>query len=187
MTNPPRVALVFGLPGAGKSTLITDAIANDGRYLRLSGGSLINAALSDEDRDRLRKLDSNEILLNQEKLVIGFNNKLKALSGKTVLFDGHCLVKDGNKTVEIPQEIIRRLHPDLIVFVDVSPKIIAERRSNDSNRPDREKENPDQLQAQRELQISICKKYATYLKIPLVILPNPSSDDLLKALKKNIT
>lgn len=183
MLDGTKIILVFGLPGAGKTTLINGLTNLDSSYHRLSGGSLINAELPQEDRDKLRKLGENQILLNQEKLVLNFQIKLKQLKGKKIIFDGHCVVKDGNKIVEIPVTVIERLTPDLIVFVDVEPKTIAERRSEDANRPDRESESIEQLQKQRDLQISICKNYSELLNVPLKVQSIPNTEAMLDVLQ----
>lgn len=183
MLDDTKVVLVFGLPGAGKTTLIQEVIQTDNACYRLSGGSLINGELPQEDRDKLRKLESNQILLNQEKLILNFQNKLRELKGKKIIFDGHCVVKDGDKIVEIPVTVIERLTPDLIVYVDAEPKTIAERRSVDPNRPDREQESIEQLQTQRDLQKSICKNYSEKLKVPLKILSDPSVKEMLVILQ----
>lgn len=183
MPENTKIILVFGLPGAGKTTLIKGITDSSDLYHRLSGGSLINAELPQEDRDKLRKLGENQILINQEKLILNFQSKLKQLRGKKIIFDGHCVVKDSDQIVEIPVTVIQRLTPDLIIFVDEDPQIISERRLGDASRPDRERESIEQLKAQRDLQVSICKNYSEALKVPFKVLPAPSLEAMLNILQ----
>lgn len=169
MLNGNRISLLFGLPGAGKTTILEKVIPLLTNLVRLSGGSLIASDLSAEDRDSLRKLGADEILKNQEKLVLNFNSALNQISGKHVVFDGHCMVKDGTRIVEIPLSVIMRLGPDKIIFFDVSPKEIAERRLGDRCRPDREVETVAELITIRQRQLDLCSQYAVGLRVPFEI------------------
>ncbi len=187
MINGNIVILVFGLPGAGKSTLINKIIGKEEGMRRLSGGTLIARELSTEDRDRLRKLEAEEILLNQEKLVVNFNQELSTFQGQTVLFDGHCVVKNGSHSVQVPLEVILRLQPDVIIFIDVDPHLIVGQRVSDQTRPDREKETIEQLAVMGDQQKKVCKGYCQSLKIPLHILHNPQADDLLAVVRGQST
>lgn len=169
MLNGNRISLLFGLPGAGKTTALGKVLALLPNLARLSGGSLIADGLSVADRDRLRKLSVDEILTNQEMLVLNFNKALNQMSGKHVVFDGHCLVKDRTRIVEISLSVVARLCPDKIVFFDVLPEEIVERRLEDRSRPDREVETVAELAAIRRRQIELSRQYAFGLDIPFVI------------------
>lgn len=172
MINDTKITLLFGLPGAGKTTALAKVMANDNRLLRLSGGSLIGAELKEADRDRLRKLGTDQVLLNQEKLVINFQYEVSSLRGVNVVFDGHCVVKNGANIVEIPLSVIERLKPDQIVFFDAEPIDIIIRRQNDTSRPDREIESEADLERLRAFQKRICANYGEKLSIPFYVVEN---------------
>ena len=180
MLNGNRISLLFGLPGAGKTTTLAKVLPRFPNLVRLSGGSLIAGELSAADRDSLPKLGADEILTNQEKLVLNFNNALKQMSGKHVVFDGHCMVKDGTRIVDIPLSIVSRLCPDNIVFFDVSPEEIIKRRLADRSRPDREVETVAELITIRRRQIELSRHYTVDLNIPFGIACH--DDQLLEAL-----
>ena len=57
-----KVMAVFGLPGVGKTTAIQEVEKKRSDVVRLSGGSLINADLSEQERDMLRELSKDSIL-----------------------------------------------------------------------------------------------------------------------------
>lgn len=181
MLNGNRISLLFGLPGAGKTTTLEKVLPLLPHLVRLSGGSLIAGELSAADRDSLRKLDADEILTNQEKLMLNFNSALKQMSGKHVIFDGHCLVKDGARMVEIPLSVVKRLCPDKIIFFDVPPAKIVERRLADRSRPDREVETVAELTAMRRRQIELSRQYATDLGIPFAMASH--ENQLLETLR----
>ena len=168
MLNGNRISLLFGLPGAGKTTTLAKVFPLLPNLVRLSGGSLIAAELAAEDRDSLRKLGEDEILTNQGKLVLNYHSVLKQMSGKHVVFDGHCLVKDGTRIVEIPLSVITRLCPDKIIFFDIPPEEIVERRLADRSRPDREVETVAELTINRHRQHELSHQYAVGLRIPFV-------------------
>lgn len=183
MLNGNRIYLLFGLPGAGKTTALGKVFALLPNLARLSGGSLIAGELSAGDRDSLRKLSADEILTNQETLVLNFNSALKQMSGKHVVFDGHCLVKDGTRIVEIPLSVVARLCPDKIVFFDVLPEEIVERRLADRSRPDRGVETVAELTTIRRRQLELSRQYAVDLDIPFVIASDEKQ--LIDALRDN--
>jgi adenylate kinase len=182
MTSSAKVILVFGLPGAGKSTLINNLISTRPEYIRLSGGSLISGDISEAERDKLRKLGADEVLKNQELLVINFQKALQNNREKTVIFDGHCMIKNADSLIEIPLDIIRRLTPSLIVFINPSAALIHSRRTNDPNRPDREIETIENIDALKTRQINICQQYSGQLGIPLYIFDGSNIDDFEKVI-----
>lgn len=181
MLNGNRISLFFGLPGAGKTTTLAKVLQRLPNLVRLSGGSLIADELSAADRDSLRKLGVDEILTNQEKLVLNFNSALRQMSGKHVVFDGHCMVKDGTRIVDIPLSVVARLCPDNIIFFDVPPEEIVGRRLADRSRPDREVETVAELTRVRRRQLEISRHYAVDLDIPFVIVSD--ENQLIDALR----
>lgn len=181
MLNGNRISLLFGLPGAGKTTTVEKVLPLLPDLVRLSGGSLIADELSAAERDGLRKHGADQILINQEKLVLNFHRALKVMSGKHVVFDGHCLVKDGTRIVEIPLSVVARLCPDKIIFYDVAPEVIIERRLADRSRPDREVETVAELTTIRQRQLEISGQYAVDLDIPFLVANN--EDQLIDVLK----
>ena len=176
MTDKKKVILVFGLPGAGKSTIINEVVRSNPLLIRLSGGSLIGKDLTEAERDHLRKLGANEILKNQELLVLGFLKAVAENLGKTIIFDGHCIVKDGENLVEVPTDIIARLTPSLIVFLNPLAEDIVSRRLGDVNRPEREPETVAQIEKLQARQIALCQEYSRSLNVPLQIISDPSVD-----------
>lgn len=173
--------LVFGLPGAGKTTLINEVLNVKENYVRLSGGSLIQGNLSEEERDQLRKTSKDGVLDNQEILVMNFIKAKQSFLNKTVIFDGHCVVKNEEQIVEIPLDVIKRLEPDLILFIDETSEVIMDRRKKDKSRPDREEEDKVSLDKNRQLQLKICEQYATSLNIGFESLLSPSVEMFIEA------
>lgn len=173
-----KVVIIFGLPGVGKTTLINEVLKNRNDFVRLSGGSLINEELSEEERDILRKQTSDQILSNQEILLYNYKKKREALGNKHIIFDGHCVIKSENSLTVIPYEVIQRLNPDIIIFLDENSETITERRSRDDKRPDREIETVADLDKNRDLQLEVCQDYTRKLDIPMKIFNSPKSEEI---------
>jgi adenylate kinase len=183
MLNGNSISLLFGLPGAGKTTALTKIVPTLPNLVRLSGGSLIATELSTESRDSLRKIATDKILLNQEKLVLNFHQTVMQMTGKHVVFDGHCIIKNGAQIVEIPLSVIERLCPDRLLFFDVSPEVIIEQRRGDSFRPDRETETASELEHIRQRELQLCSQYTGHLDIPFLIITQ--ENELVEALTTN--
>ena len=165
-----KIILVFGLSGVGKSTLVHKVLENRNDFERVSGGSLIDCNKKTENRDELRVLPSDEILDNQKQLIKNFAKVKTELGHKHIIFDGHCIIKNGPSITEVPTDIIKKLFPNIIVFVEATAKEIIERRKNDSSRPNREIETTAQINENICLQKNICSKYSSELGVPLEFL-----------------
>lgn len=169
MTNQ-KIILVFGLSGVGKSTLIHEFLENRNDFIRVSGGSLIDCNKKTEHRDELRTLAPCEILENQKQLIKNFSSIKKELCNKHIVFDGHCIIKNGASITEVPVDIIKNLFPNIIIFVEGTAEEIIERRKKDSTRPNREIETAAQIEEGILLQKSICSKYSSELGVPLKVI-----------------
>lgn len=178
MIDTQKIFLVFGLPGAGKTTTINELLEKYPEFIRLSGGSLINCEITEAERDSLRKLDSDEILKNQELIAINFKKMAKKNQDKAIIFDGHCMIKHGDQFVEVPEHIIKSLSPSKIIFFNPSVEQIVERRKKDANRPDREVDSLEKILKIRDHQIEICKNYSVHLNVPFEIINDPTTKKL---------
>lgn len=180
-----KIVAVFGLSGVGKSTLIKNVLENRSDFVRVSGGNLINNYLSTQNRDQLRKLTKSKVLNNQEVLISNFIETKKTLKGKHIIFDGHCLIKNGEALTEIPTEVVKRISPNIIIFIDGTAEEVIKRRREDSLRPNREIETASQIDENRFLQKSICSKYSSELSIPLEIIYTSELDKFSEILNTN--
>jgi len=169
LNNSVKSVLIFGLPGSGKSYLINLIREKLPHYARLSGGSLINAELTDEQRDSLRGLASSQVIGNQEILISNFWRKVDEDNISHVLFDGHLMVRGAQEDTIIPMEVIRKLSPDLLIFLDVSVERILAQRKADLNRPDRANQTPKILDEERCAQLELFASYGKALGVDTLI------------------
>ena len=74
-------------------------------------------------------------------------------------------------------------YPDKIIFFDVPPEEIVERRLADRSPPDREAETVAELTTIRRRQIELSRQYAVDLGIPFVMASH--ENQLLETLRGN--
>tara|TARA_R100001143_G_scaffold62871_1_gene67400 strand:+ start:11881 stop:12438 length:558 start_codon:yes stop_codon:yes gene_type:complete len=176
--------LVFGLPGSGKTHLINSLQEKLPHYERLSGGSLINAALTEEQRDSLRALSSSLVIGNQEILVFNYWRKIAEDNISHLFFDGHLMVRSSKEETIIPLEVIRKLSPRLMVFLDVPADKILSQRVADASRPDRASQNVRSLEEERCAQLGIFTDYGKALGVDTIVFSGRDIGALLEKIEK---
>ncbi|MFJ7436083.1 ATP-binding protein [Methylorubrum thiocyanatum] len=165
----PKVTLVFGLSGVGKSWLCT-RFAQRGEALHVSASGLLRAA-----KERMtgqattsEQLRTGAVLSNQDLLVKEFN-RLRETSVHQILFDGHNLIDAGDQIIEVPFEIIASLRPDGMIFVRSDADVIRQRRSLDLDR-ERPVRDTVTLEQHQQRGISLARDHAEALGVPIAII-----------------
>jgi len=184
MDHSQRRILVFGLPGAGKTHLINKIVGSAGKFVRLSGGSLLHDPRNEKDRDELRKISSINVISNQATLCEKYWAACEQYAGKHVIFDGHLVVSNQGNSTEIPVSIVQTLAPHAMVFLDTSADEIVSRRQVDTERPNRDVETIGEIEAMRQLQLSIFQKYVKELGVPQILLRSEPEERFLLFLNR---
>lgn len=156
--------LVFGLSGVGKSWLCARIASLEG-YCHVSGSTLLRMAMNKAGSSSTsEQLRNGQVLENQALLIAGFN-ALRTTESRPIIFDGHNIVDQDDRLLEIPLSVVEQLNPVGIVFVSASPALIRERRAADIARvrPDRSK---DQLDLHQRRGIRLAAEYARLLGVP---------------------
>lgn len=145
MRNRFRVVVVTGVPGVGKTTVLSffSKMAEERGMKVLTvnfGDFMVESAVKEgivKSRDELRKLPLRKQLelqrLAAEKIV---ERAEEVLDEKGVLVvDTHALVKTpAGYWPGLPEHVLRKLRPDAIVVVESEPEIVAERQAKDKGR-----------------------------------------------------
>jgi len=174
------VVAVFGISGVGKSWLVSRLAerrgmrhVQAGELLRLEKEKIEGRSTSAEE---LRK---GAVLDNQTLLLRAFE-KACAAEPRDVLFDGHSVVDTDTGLVEVPVSVIKGLGPKGIVFVSSEPREIAARRFADSSRM-RPQRSINELAAQQEVALRVCKNYSLSLNISCFIVASGDLEGLDQA------
>jgi adenylate kinase len=169
MSKPQfNLTLIAGLSGVGKTFIINEIMRGDSKFIHFSAGYLIKKRRQNVSHDELRLLDSNEILQNQHLLIDQLNiEKIAIDSGVHILFDAHMIIDTDNELVEIPFEIFDKLTPSRMVFLHAVPKIILERRVNDTSRV-RPVKTIAEIQSQQDRSGRLAQEYCNKLSIEFI-------------------
>ncbi len=126
-------------------------------------------------------LREGAVLDNQTLLIQAFKH-LRGTATQPIVFDGHCVVDNGEQLLAIPGEVIDGLAITSIVFVEGSAQGIAQRRQIDTTRvrPTRSAEELDEHQQRAK---AVCQTYSETLGLPLTIIAAGDEAAFAKALK----
>ena len=175
MSTEGKIAIVGGIPGVGKTTVINIAL----KYAKMESfdittlvyGTIMMEVAKDKfnvnHRDDLRKLNADD----QKTIQRMASERIAELSvGKTVIVDTHYTIKIGigSYLQGVPSWVSDNLNPKLLVLIETSAEEITHRRSKDKLR----KRDDDFLELLEEHQnlnrtvaSTICQKSGALISI----------------------
>ena len=151
--------IVMGLPGVGKSTVLSAAAATD--YKIVNYGTLMFGIAKEKfgiaERDDLRKLDHEKQKVVQAEV----GDALSKMEGRIIL-DTHCSISTPNGyLVGLPDSRLEKLKVKRLVYITAPVSEVMARRGSDPSRV-RDAESEKSLQAHdnynRELLLHYSKK-----------------------------
>lgn len=163
------VATVFGISGVGKTTMISGFTRKHPWVHAVRASSLLMSATHSVDSERLRAAPASEVSANQEQLVSAFSNLRAAHPDRHVIFDGHSIVDNDQGLLVIPTDVIVRLRPNAVVFIEENPNVIAARRAADTARI-RPIRTVDELTAHQALAKETAHSYAKTLLLSFQVI-----------------
>jgi len=133
-----KIVIIVGIPGVGKSTLISNAteiLQNVGTTICtvVFGTVMFEEAkkLGINDRDQIRKLSIDV----QQKLQTMAAQYISGLKGSTVVVDTHLFIKTPSGYYPgLPMNLILELKPDKLILVTANSEEILRRRKKDNTR-----------------------------------------------------
>ncbi len=144
MRNKFKVVIVTGVPGVGKTTVISklaELAENKGIKLKIVnfGTAMLNYAIKEgivKDRDELRKLSLRKQLELQSLAARSIIYNADDLGENDYLIiDTHALVKTvAGYWPGLPRHVIDELKPDMIAVIEADPEVIVKRQERDTAR-----------------------------------------------------
>ncbi|MFX1481639.1 MAG: adenylate kinase [Promethearchaeota archaeon] len=141
MTESRNVVIVTGIPGVGKTTVITTAVEQikekyDEDVLILNFGTEMFKVASKaghvKSRDEMRKLPTSLQRENQRKAGLAVAEKAKSAR---VIVDTHTLIQTRNGyLIGLPEWVVTAINPKTVVLIEADSENIASRRSGDETR-----------------------------------------------------
>jgi len=161
--------IVMGLPGAGKSTVLS--VAASTAYKMVNYGDLMFEIASKEfgikHRDELRKLDP----ATQKKVQAAVGKALALMHGKIIL-DTHCSIATPKGYLPgLPNSLLSGLKVDYLVLITAPIDEILASRSSDKTRV-RDAESPESLSEHDSMNRSFLAAYSSLSGAPAMIILN---------------
>jgi len=172
-----KVVVVTGVPGAGKSTVVQEALkqlkAQGVEYEFINYGDVMFELMRERegvaDRDEMRKIPTSSYRKIQRE---AGKQIARAAQRKFVLVDTHCLIKKPEGYYPgLPRWVIEELDPESIVIIEASSEEVARRRAKDTTRR-RDKELLDEVVEHQLLNRAIATAYATLTGATVRIIHN---------------
>jgi len=172
------LVVVTGIPGTGKTTVASKAIeklAQEGvKYSMVTYGTVMFEIAQEKklvaNRDEMRKLSPKVQKEVQEKAA----EKIRKMSkGENVILDTHCSIKTPKGYFPgLPENILRKLKPDVIVIVESIAEEINLRRLNDRSR-DRDDEGVEGIRLHQDMNRNFAAAYCVLSGACVKIVQNP--------------
>ncbi len=138
MAEPKRITIVVGIPGVGKTTVITktkDKLLLSGykATVVVFGSVMLSEAkkMGIGDRDQIRKLS----LSGQQNLQNLAADYICSVKQDLVIVDTHLFIRTSSGFLPgIPQNVIQKLNPRNLILITATPEEILARRAKDESR-----------------------------------------------------
>jgi len=166
-----EMIIVMGTPGAGKSTVLTEAKKDRKEWEVVNYGDLMfeiaNGAGLVKSRDELRSLP----IPKQREIQTAVAKELSKMKDKVVL-DTHCSV---NTPVGyypgLPYSLLGKLNVDALVLVTAPLADILSRRKNDASRQ-RDAQGDEALSEHLKVNEAMLAAYSVLSGAPVIIIQN---------------
>lgn len=138
MEEPKRITIVVGIPGVGKTTVITktkDILLQSGynTTVVVFGSVMLSEAKKKGivDRDQIRKLS----LAGQQNLQNLAADYICSVKEDLVIVDTHLFIRTSSGFFPgIPQNVVQKLKPRNLILITATPEEILARRAKDESR-----------------------------------------------------
>ncbi len=172
-----RVVVVTGVPGAGKSTVVQEALkqlkAQGVEYEFINYGDVMLELMREREgvtgRDDMRKVSTGPYREIQRE---AGRRIARAAKRKSVLVDTHCLIKKPEGYYPgLPRWVLEELNPESIVIIEAIPEEVARRRIKDVARK-RDKELLEEVVEHQLLNRATATTYAALTGATVRIIHN---------------
>lgn len=184
------VVIVTGTPGAGKSTVLTQALESTKNFKVVNfGDEMFEFAKKKglvKNRDEIRKKPP---ALQREIQKMAAKNISKKAENSSLIVDTHCTIKTPKGYLPgLPLWVLEELKPELILLVEAKPEEIVGRRQSDKGRI-RDAELTQSIEEHQSMNRAVAMAYAMVSGATVKIIVNKENKlseavaDMLEALK----
>lgn len=163
--------IVMGAPGAGKTTVLAEAVKKLPGYKVLVYGDLMFEIAKRMNlvshKDEIRKLDMS----SQKKIQAEVSEALSK-EGRNTILDTHCSVNTPRGYLPgLPFSLLSKLSVERLVLVDAPAADIARRRVSDTTRV-RDSQSNEQLEEHARVNTAFLCAYSAYTGAPMALVHN---------------
>lgn len=170
-----KTVIIVGVPGVGKSTIISNAIATllkKGMTLNtvVFGSVMFEEAkkLGINDRDQIRK----QTIDVQQRLQNMTADHISSLNDSIVVVDTHLFIKTQSGYYPgLPMSLILKINPERLILITANSEEILNRRKNDSTRT-RDLISDDEIKRDIEVSLSMISSLSILTGAPFEIIYN---------------
>jgi adenylate kinase len=192
LEEPKRITIVVGIPGVGKTTVITktkDILLQSGykTTVVVFGSVMLSEAkkMGIGDRDQIRKLS----LSGQQNLQNLAADYICSVKEDLVIVDTHLFIRTSSGFFPgIPQNVIQKLKPRNLILITATPEEILARRAKDESR-NRDMVSIEEIKKELGLSISMISTISILSGSAFEIVDNHhgSSDDTASFIARMLT
>ena len=178
-------AIVDGIPGAGKTTVLNEVIKKAGIEVINYGDVMFEMAKKEgiKDRDGMRKLPYEKQRELQRKAAEEIAKK------DNVIVDTHCTIKTPYGYLPgLPYDVLQILKPERIILIEADVEEILQRRKKDEEIRQRDKESKEEMEEHQLMNRISGMSYAVLTNATLKIVKNrqgkveEAAEEIIKAL-----
>lgn len=163
------IAIIAGIPGAGKTTVMNEVIKRKNIKVINYGDVIFEIAKERKlvnNRDELRKLPFD---IQREMQI----EAAKKIAKKNAIVDTHCTVKTPYGYLPgLPYDVLNILKPDRIILIEANPEEIVARRSKDADIRMRDEESKEEMEDHQLMNRIAAMSYATIVGATVKIIKN---------------
>lgn len=174
------VAVVFGIPGVGKSTIVNKVKDNLG-LIYVHPGNIMYEIASEkgivENVDQMRKLKlpvQQELQGMMAKVVA---EQINSLKNSSFIIDTHAIVKTPQGFFPgLRNAFFEVVKPDIYLVVESKPEMILQRRMADKDRVREDDHSLDEILLHIDLTRDFASAYSIYSQANFAVIENKEGD-----------
>lgn len=163
------VVILAGIPGAGKTTVIKNALKEKNMSFVTYGTVMFDIAkdINVKTRDDMRNLPLEKQWDIQKRAA----EKIHAMGD--VIVDTHCTIKTKSGYLPgLPYDVLKTLRPTLIILIEAEEQEIMQRRTKDKNIRERDSESEEEINEHQEMNRIAAMTYAVLTGATVKIVKN---------------
>ncbi len=174
------IAVVFGIPGVGKSTVVNMVKEKLGLVYVHPGNIMYEIALQKgvvENVDEMRKLKLSVQQAIQEEMAVTVSEMIKAEPDKSYIIDTHAIVKTPQGYFPgLRNKFFEVIKPDIYFVIESDPQVILQRRQDDSTRTRDDDHTLKEILLHIDLTRDYASAYSIYSQANFAVIENKQGD-----------